>query len=87
MFFFWPTLNDRTLSGERDAARRERRLSRLEDRVNEFMASRATAGGVAVERALSQRQLIFRRVAKAPRQTIAPRARDQHHPGPAPVSH
>ena len=43
MFFFWPTLNDRTLSGERKTPTRHNRetaLRDLQDRMGEFLATR-----------------------------------------------
>ena len=40
MFFFWPTLNERTLSGQRTPAA----LDRLEERMTEFLVAKRSHG-------------------------------------------
>ncbi|MCB1454704.1 MAG: hypothetical protein KDJ48_00675 [Nitratireductor sp.] len=58
MFFLWPTLNDRTLSGTR-SPRRER-LDSLEQRMHEFLAAKSARAGECdvVDRVEAQRRCV-----------------------------
>ncbi|MCB1451138.1 MAG: hypothetical protein KDJ67_13630 [Nitratireductor sp.] len=58
MFFLWPTINDRTLSGARTP--RQDRLDGLEQRMQEFLAAKAGRSGACevIDRVEAQRQCV-----------------------------
>lgn len=72
MFFFWPTINDMTLSGER----RERQLRDLESRMDAFLTEK---GGQACPQVVANVRRSRSEIRREARRTITrPEVAEQH---------